>query len=155
MKKIKAAIQVPVTITDFKTFGTAEQDNGNGVVRFNSNVSEIHKLELKRDNLLRITYHDENNSDKNILALFRDARQKKGNLLALEYDQQLKLFGTSAIGKEKLIGIQKVGKIPAMFWYLWDHPKLELKYNFRVSFVYSVVLTLVGFILGYVFGKFF
>lgn len=64
-------------------------------------------------------------------------------MLALEYEQRAELFGESALGEKKTIGIKKVSEIHT-FGYLWKHPKLEVKYIFRINTIFAAVLAITG-----------
>ena len=152
---IPAPDEIPVIVTSVEAFGTAAQDNGNGIVRFNSSASRFNKLSVKRGDLLRISYNVGDRPERKILAIFRDNRKQEGEKVALEYDQCIQLFVKSAPCEEISVGIKIVRTFPNICFYLWDHPNIGVKYNFRFSVFNGAALTVAGVIIGYAFSKWF
>ena len=127
------------SVKGFGDLGTDAQDYGNGIVRLHHALPDTYApaRDIRRNVLVRI----ETGRHDRIYAICRFVNHSDRHVIGLEYDARARLGvkkGQSvALIVRKARAIEYVG-------YLWSHPNIVVRIEFRLA----IALTVAAFLLG-------
>ena len=119
-----------------------DSDFDRGVVRLAITWAKI--LSVKRNDIISVKH----GSHRAFYAVKFHPTLKKGEI-ALDYEQRNSLIVQK--GQQASLILQKALPLIGMFRFLWGHPDLKLRSEFRMTVWLTIVSTLLGVLLSDVF----
>lgn len=134
-------VPIDLELQGFSYSESGPQDYGQGVVRLDARLATSPALsEVKRNGLVRVNCKEK----KFVYAVARFGDLKEKDVLCMEYDDRLQL-GLEK-GKRESFYISPanfLGYLP----YLWNHPNLTIRIDFKITIAIAVLSILSGILL--------
>ncbi len=129
---------------------TGQQDYGQGVARLNTNVAEIKSAGIRRNVLVKIL---NTLTKKSIYAVCRSNQNYSSSQIGIERDLRLQLIPEEdALPASMNLEIRRAS-VWGWWSYLYFHPNISVRVNFKIGIAISFALMLMGGFLGVILSR--